>query len=74
MRIVSWNMNHWARSAAQLAEAWRYLRSELRADVALVQEAVPPPDLEQCFRPIDARSSGSAWGSAVVALSTDPLG
>jgi exonuclease III len=68
MRVVSWNMNHWQRTPAQREEAWRYLREVLQADVALVQEASPPAKVTQCFRPIDAGSSGSAWGSAVVVL------
>ncbi len=71
MRIVSWNMNHWARSSAQRTEAWRYLRDVLRADLALVQESFPPVELAQCFRPIDASSSGAGRGSAVVALRAD---
>lgn len=69
MRVVSWNMDHWQRSPAQREDAWRYLREVLRADVALVQEVSPPAKMTQCFRPIDANSSGSAWGSAVVVLS-----
>lgn len=42
MRAVTWNMNHWQRSAEARDLAWAYLREELHADVALVQEAVPP--------------------------------
>jgi exonuclease III len=67
MRIVTWNMNHWQRSREARARAWEYMRHELGADVALVQEAVPPPEIEQVYKPIDP--PGSDWGSAVVALS-----
>jgi hypothetical protein len=39
MRFVSWNMNRLGRSAADHIKAWEYLRDELKADLALVQEA-----------------------------------
>lgn len=67
MRIVTWNMNHWSRSADARANAWAFLRGDVRADVALVQEAVPPLDVDAVYRPIDPRSCN--WGSAVVCLS-----
>lgn len=69
MRIVSWNMNHWSRSADARANAWSFLRRDLQADVALVQEAVPPRDVDAVYKPIDAGNSRCTWGSAVVALS-----
>ena len=69
MRVVSWNMNHWARSADARARAWWFLRDELQADVALVQEAVPPSDVDAVYKPIDANNPRCNWGSAVVALS-----
>jgi exonuclease III len=69
MRIVSWNMNHCKRSSAARRDAWNYLRYDLRADLAVVQEASPPEGLESVYRPIDP--AGYNWGSAVVALSTD---
>lgn len=69
MRIVSWNMNHWPRAADARANAWAFLRRELQADVALVQEAVPPPDIDAVYKPIDAGNPRCNWGSAVVALS-----
>lgn len=67
MRIVSWNMNRVARKKEAHAEAWRFLRDELRADLALVQEASPEPHLgPMVYQPIDRRQYN--WGSAVVAL------
>lgn len=70
MRIVSWNMNRRGVSAAVHRAAWDYLRDELRADLALVQEAVPPSELQpQVFR-----STGLPryeWGTAVVSFRTD---
>lgn len=68
MRIVTWNMNHCRRSEQQRKAAWDYLREELRADLALVQEAVPPAGLEAVYRPVHATDPSYQWGSAVVAL------
>jgi exonuclease III len=66
MRIVSWNLNHCMRSAEERRQAWAYLRDELRADVALVQEAQPPSDVMSVYQPIEQRRYN--WGSAVVAF------
>lgn len=68
MRIVSWNMNHKGQSAESRAAAWRYLRDEVRPDVALLQEAFPPADVVPAFEPIDKVRYN--WGSAVIALSS----
>jgi hypothetical protein len=47
LRIATWNMDHWKRMKADPSgqgqrNAWTYLQG-LGVDVALVQEAVPPP-------------------------------
>jgi exonuclease III len=69
MRIVSWNMNYSKRLPNLRSRAWAYLRDGLRADVALTQESVPPPDMEQCvFKAIHESQRHYRWGSAVVAL------
>ena len=65
MRIVSWNMNYWQARKTH-ARAWDYLRDELRADLALVQEAVPPESVAAVYRPINGDSPQLNWGSAVV--------
>lgn len=70
MRIVTWNMNHWSRSAEARAAAWNFLRDDLHADVALLQETVPPPDVDAVYKPIDADHPRYNWGSAVVTLSS----
>jgi hypothetical protein len=47
-RVVSWNMTHWRQPtlpADTRAHGWGYLRTELRPDVALLQESVPPPSI-----------------------------
>src|SRR5687768_1514130 len=62
-------MNWCLRTREAHAEAWRYLREGLRADIALVQEAVPPDGLGAVYRPFDGENPRYAWGSAVVSLS-----
>ena len=71
MRIVSWNMNRCMRSLSSRTRAWEYLRDELRADLALVQEASPPREFQSVYRPIDENNPRLNWGSAVVALSPE---
>lgn len=65
VRVVIWNLSHWQKTDEQRARAWAALR-ELGADVALLQECVPPQDAEQVvYREIGGRRR---WGSAVVGL------
>jgi endonuclease/exonuclease/phosphatase family metal-dependent hydrolase len=71
MRIATWNMHHCMESVEARMQAWDYLRDELGADLALVQEAVPPPSLASAYRPIDEDNWRLNWGSAVVALRPD---
>ncbi len=71
MRIVSWNMNHCLRSIPARKLAWEYLRDELKADLAIVQEASPPKGLMSVYHPINEKHPRYRWGSAVVALSPD---
>jgi exonuclease III len=67
VRIVSWNMNRLGRSRANHRRAWDYLDDELKADLALVQEASPPEQFRSSvYHPIDKNKYN--WGSAVVAL------
>jgi endonuclease/exonuclease/phosphatase family metal-dependent hydrolase len=58
-------MGHWMhRSVAQ--EAWNYLDREVAADIALVQESVPPIERQNEFsvwREIDGKRK---WGSGVL--------
>jgi exonuclease III len=71
VRIVSWNMNHCMRSANDRTQAWKYLRDDLRADLALVQEASPPQEFRSVYRAIDKNNPRLNWGSAVVAVQPD---
>jgi len=61
MRFVSWNMNRLGRSAANHVKAWEYLRDELKADSALVQEASPTDNL---VRASTSRSTRNATTGA----------
>jgi endonuclease/exonuclease/phosphatase family metal-dependent hydrolase len=68
-RIVSWNMSHWLRSEDERAAAWSYLRS-LGADFVLLQEAVPPKDLDPAacvYRP-GGIGGRRPWGSAILSF------
>jgi hypothetical protein len=56
-------MNYWPRTSEERAEAWALL-ADLRLDVSLVQEAVPPPDVHAIYRP--GGIGKRRWGSAVV--------
>ncbi len=71
LRLVTWNMNHWRQPMLPTdtrRAGWRRLMDELRADVALVQEAVPPRD-RWPGRVVYGEMAGNRdWGSAVVAL------
>ena len=71
LRLVTWNLNHWRQPLLPIDSrraAWAYLDGTIGAQVALVQEAVPPLDLER-DRAIYGELAGHRnWGSAVVAL------
>lgn len=72
MRVVSWNLNHWQQSRNSQqppAAAWEYLRTDLRADVTLVQEAVLPTEFEPAGSVGSFDSgSGRGWGTGIVDL------
>lgn len=71
LRLATWNLNHWRQPLHPTdtrRAAWQYLSGSLRADIALVQEAVPPLELEP-HRAVYSEIAGHRnWGSAVVAL------
>lgn len=78
MRLVTWNMDHWRRPQEQRDAAWAFLRDEIRPDVALLQEAVPPDGVGSAvFRKggmhDDRREKAKdlGWGSAVVAFGSE---
>ena len=57
-------MNYWQRTAEEHAAAWRLL-DELKLNVALVREAVPPGSLQSVY-PAGGIDKHRRWGSAVV--------
>lgn len=82
LRVATWNMDHWKRmrddpTGASQRQAWDYLVS-LGADIALVQEATPPPFLDPASWPVRSHPAADRpdhwfidpvwhrWGSAVV--------
>ena len=69
MRIVCWNMNHWRRTPAERKSAWQFL-TQLKPDVALLQEAVPGDDTGTANVVFRSQGIGSSrpWGSAVVSF------
>src|ERR1700733_6636495 len=67
IKVVAWNMNHWARKLAERASAWEYLTNVLSPDVALLQETAPPmADLRShmIYHEIASRK----WGTAVASF------
>lgn len=63
-------MNHWQRKPGERAAAWEYLRDVVAPDIALVQEAVPPVELESVvYCPFPSKHR--AWGTAVVVFNPD---
>ncbi len=80
LRLATWNLNHWRQPLLPTDTrrgAWEHLATSIGAQVALVQEAVPPLELGR-ERTIYGEIAGHRnWGSAVVALdpavSIEPL-
>ena len=71
LSIGAWNMDHWKRTSLQRKDAWRYLQTESKADVMLLQESVAPagmPRTRFVHREIAGRRP---WGSSVVAFAHD---
>jgi len=63
-------MNYWQRSSEERKQAWDYLKQNISPDIALVQEAVPPPDFfdneNVCWREIGGNRK---WGSGIITKS-----
>ncbi len=70
-RIASWNLNHWRQPLLPVDSrrgAWRHLADGIGAQVALVQEAVPPAGLPRDRAVYGEIAGHRNWGSALVAL------
>jgi endonuclease/exonuclease/phosphatase family metal-dependent hydrolase len=63
MKILTWNMDHWRRSAPARDAAWDFVL-ESGASIALLQEALPPTAVVESGR-VAFGAGGRAWGSAV---------
>src|SRR5262245_2705953 len=67
MRVVTWNMSHWERRGKVNAQ-WDHLAS-LDPDVALLQEAVHPPDVTSSLTFVPegpwAIDTDRPWGSGI---------
>lgn len=80
LRLATWNLNHWRQPLLPTdtrRAAWDYLFTGIGAEVALVQEAVPPFGLGRDRAAYGEIAGHRNWGSAVVALdpaiSIEPL-
>lgn len=68
LTVVSWNLNSWQRTRpGAKEETWEFLRDELHADVALVQEACPPPFEHTLIGQLDT-GPRMRWGAGIVDL------
>ena len=71
LRLATWNLNHWRQPMLPVdtrRAAWEYLATAMGVQVALVQEAVPPLELERDHVVYGELAGHRNWGSAVVAL------
>jgi endonuclease/exonuclease/phosphatase family metal-dependent hydrolase len=71
LRVATWNLNHWQQPLLPFDTrrgAWVHLADGLGAQVALVQEAVPPTELPRARAVYGEIAGHRNWGSAVVAL------
>ena len=70
LRLVTWNLNHWRQPLLPTdtrRAAWDHLAAT-GVQVALVQEAVPPLELDRSRAVYGEIGGHRNWGSAVVAL------
>ena len=70
-RIATWNMDHWKRSVSQRQDAWAYLRSGGLADIALLQESLPPVDFKKTHHAYREIGGSRPWGSSVMSFDDD---
>ena len=70
LSLVTWNIDHWKRTAQTRRDAWSYL-SGLGCDVALLQECVPPRDLNRSKIVHRQIAGNRPWGSAVAVFDSE---
>ena len=69
LRVATWNMGYWTHKGAH-ADAWSFLVDRIAPDIALVQEARPPSDIDPTglvWHPV-LRKDGKQeeWGSGIL--------
>ena len=70
-RVATWNLNHWQQPIRPIdtrSAAWEFLRSDIKADAALIQETVPPQALDRTSYVYREIAGHRPWGSAVVSF------
>ncbi len=71
LRVATWNLNHWRQPLLPVDTrygAWAHLEKGIGAQVALVQEAVPPAGTSRERAVYGELAGHRNWGSAVVTL------
>ena len=71
LRLATWNLNHWRQPLLPTdtrRAAWAHLTESIGAQVALVQEAVPPLETPRDRAVYGELAGHRNWGSGVVAL------
>ena len=74
LRVAVWNLNHWQQPVRPIdtrTAAWQYIADDLRADVALLQETVPPRTSPACRVVYREIADYRPWGSAVASFRDD---
>jgi endonuclease/exonuclease/phosphatase (EEP) superfamily protein YafD len=64
IRLVTWNMDYWKTNKTRRREAWDVLLHDLAPGIALIQEAVPPPDIDPSLAVLWREIPGSRIGGA----------
>ncbi len=76
LRVATWNLNHWRQPLLPIdtrRAAWDFLPESIGAQVALVQEAVPPlAELVEAGEPIFSGGPVEPGGVIVLADFVDP--
>ena len=66
LKIATWNMGHW-QYVRKAQASWDYLERVISPEIALVQEAVPPPDRLDSESVLWREIGGTRkWGSGIL--------
>lgn len=65
--IATWNMDYWKRNILQRQAAWEYLTNTISFDIALLQEFVPPTEIDNKYELLYQEIGGKRnWGSGIL--------